>query len=153
MNIRLAENKDISQLVRMRWDFTIEYDESKKTASYDDFELECKAFLEDAIKGNQWFIWVAEVNERVVSHIYIELIHKVPRPGRQTYPFAFMTNVYTVKDFRNKRIGSKLLSTINEWAKENRYEFIIVWPSEESINYYKKNGYVHCTEPMEHFIT
>jgi len=30
MNIRLAEAKDIKQLIRMRWNFTIEYDESKK---------------------------------------------------------------------------------------------------------------------------
>ena len=29
MKIRLAEEKDIKQLIRMRWDFTIEYDESK----------------------------------------------------------------------------------------------------------------------------
>jgi GNAT superfamily N-acetyltransferase len=62
-----------------------------------------------------------------------------------------MTNVYTVKEYRNNGIGSLLLSTINNWAKENKYEFIIVWPSDDSINYYKKNGYVHCTEPMEYF--
>ncbi len=37
MNIRLAEVKDIKQLIRMRWDFTIEYDESKICASFDDF--------------------------------------------------------------------------------------------------------------------
>lgn len=29
MNIRLAEVKDIKQLIRMRWDFTIEHDETK----------------------------------------------------------------------------------------------------------------------------
>ncbi|HZH61010.1 MAG TPA: GNAT family N-acetyltransferase [Metabacillus sp.] len=100
------------------------------------------------------FIWVAEENEKIVSHIYIELIQKVPRPGRITHPFVYMTNVYTIKEFRNKGnkgIGSELLTTINEWTKENRYEFIIVWPSDDSINYYKKNSYVYCTEPMEYF--
>lgn len=62
-----------------------------------------------------------------------------------------MTNVFTIKESRNKGIGSKLLATINEWIKENKYEFVIVWPSDDSIKYYKKNGYVHCTEPMEYF--
>ena len=52
-------------------------------------------FLGNAINSGQWIIWVAEENKRVVSHIYIELIQKVPRPGRFTYPFAYMTNVYT----------------------------------------------------------
>jgi GNAT superfamily N-acetyltransferase len=151
MKIRLAELKDIKQLIQMRWDFTIEHDESKKEASFNDFALECQAFLENALKGNQWFIWVAEEKERVVSHIFIELIYKVPRPGRKTYPFAYMTNVYTIPEYRNKGIGSKLLSSINKWIKENNYEFVIVWPSDESVNYYKKNGYTTCSEPMEYF--
>ncbi|MEN2766288.1 GNAT family N-acetyltransferase [Ornithinibacillus xuwenensis] len=151
MNIRLAEVKDIKQLIQMRWDFTIEHDESKKEASFNDFASECQAFLENALKGNQWFIWVAEEKERVVSHIFIELIYKVPRPGRKTYPFTYMTNVYTIPEYRNKGIGSKLLSSINKWIKENNYEFVIVWASDESVNYYKKNGYIPCTEPMEYF--
>ncbi|WP_246944751.1 GNAT family N-acetyltransferase [Bacillus pinisoli] len=151
MNIRLAELNDINQLIKMRWDFTVEYDESKNDSSYEDFEKECYSFLKKAINSGQWYIWVAEESEKVVSHIYIELIQKVPRPGRITYPFAYMTNVYTVPEYRNKGIGSEMLQTINQWIKENDFEFVIVWPSEDSINYYKKNGYVHCTEPMEYF--
>ena len=151
MNIRLAEPKDIKQLIKMRWDFTIEFDESKRAAPFNDFEKECQHFLENAMDSDQWYIWVAEENGKIVSHIYIELIQKVPRPGRVTHRFAYMTNVYTVKEFRSQGIGSKLLSTINEWAKENSYEFIIVWPSDESVEYYKKNSYVHCKEPMEYF--
>lgn len=151
MEIRLAEIKDIPQLIKMRWDFTIEYDESKRTASYESFVKECQSFLEQAINGEQWYIWVAEENETIVSHIYIEVIQKVPRPGRITYPFAYMTNVYTIPEYRNKGIGSALLQTINEWIKENKYEFVIVWPSEDSNGYYEKNGYVHCSEPMEFF--
>ena len=153
MKIRLAEAKDIEQLIKMRWDFTIEDDESKKSASYECFEKECYSFLENAINSGRWFIWVAEENEKIVSHIYIELIQKVPRPGRTTYPFAFMTNVYTVPEYRGKGIGSKVLHSVNKWVKENNYEFVIVWPSEDAIPYYEKNGYVHCKEPMEYFPT
>ncbi len=111
----------------------------------------CQFFLENALKSDRWVIWVAEESEKIVSHIYIELIEKVPRPGRITYPFAYMTNVYTVPEYRNKGIGSKVLSSINKWIKENNYEFAIVWPSDEAIDYYKKNGYVQCAEPMEYF--
>lgn len=151
MDIRYAEKKDIKQLIKMRWDFTIEYDESKRNASYYSFEKECQIFLENAMNSCQWFIWVAEENEKVISHIYLELIQKVPRPGRVTHPFAYMTNVFTIPEYRNKGVGSKMLKTINKWMKENNYEFVIVWPSDESIHYYKKNGYVHCKEPMEYF--
>ena len=151
MIIRFAEEKDIEQLIKMRWDFTIEDDESKKDASYDHFEKECHAFLVSAINSGLWFIWVAEENGKIVSHIYIELIQKVPRPGRVTSPFAYMTNVYTVPKYRGRGIGSKVLQEINKWIKDNNYEFVIVWPSEDSIHYYERNGYVHCKEPMEYF--
>ncbi|WP_245644924.1 GNAT family N-acetyltransferase [Peribacillus loiseleuriae] len=88
--------------------------------------MKFQSFLENAIKSEHWFIWVVEEERRIVSHIYIEIIQKVPRPGRMTSPFAFITNVYTVRGFRNKEIGIQLLTTINEWTKKEQYEFIIV---------------------------
>ncbi|MEK3808076.1 GNAT family N-acetyltransferase [Bacillus sp. FSL H8-0547] len=151
LKIRFAEEKDIDQLIKMRWDFTIEHDESKKSSSFTDFEKECRSFLEHAIKGDRWMIWVAEGNGKLVSHIYIELIEKVPRPGRTTYPFAYMTNVYTIPEYRNKGIGSMVLGSINQWIKDTKCEFVIVWPSDDAIDYYKKNGYAYCVEPMEYF--
>ncbi|QFF99178.1 N-acetyltransferase [Psychrobacillus glaciei] len=153
MNIRLAERKDINQLIQMRWDFTLEDYQTKifDESDFEAFKLECHDFLVKALDSETWFIWVAEENSKIVSHIYIELIQKVPRPGRITNPFAFMTNVYTVEGFRNKGIGSKLITTINEWVERKKYEFIIVWPSDDSIDYYKRNGYKHCKEPMEFF--
>jgi GNAT superfamily N-acetyltransferase len=151
MEIRLARQEDIVSLIRMRWDFTLEHDTSGKVKEedYAYFNDECREFLMNAIGGNDWYIWVAELDEKIVSHIFIELVHKVPRPGRITYPFAYMTNVYTLPDYRGKGIGSKLLTRINEWAKEQKYEFVIVWPSDESIEFYRRNGYRHCKEPME----
>ncbi|MDI2588737.1 GNAT family N-acetyltransferase [Psychrobacillus sp. NEAU-3TGS] len=153
MKFRLAERKDIDQLIQMRWDFTIEDNDMKifTKSDFESFKAECHTFLESALKSETWFIWVAEQDAKIISHIYIQLIEKVPRPGRITYPFAYMTNVYTEKEYRKQGIGSKLITTINEWVSENNYEFIIVWPSDDSVEYYKRNGYVRCKEPMEYF--
>ncbi|MGG0644589.1 GNAT family N-acetyltransferase [Sporosarcina gallistercoris] len=151
MNIRLARKEDVEQLMKMRWDFTIEFDKSKKEEPYEDFREIFKTFFDGALKSRQWFIWVAEENGNISSHIYVELIQKVPRPGQTTHPFAYVTNVYTIPEYRNQGTGSELLRSVNNWVKENRFEFVIVWPSEDSINYYKKNGYIPCKEPMEYF--
>lgn len=105
--------------------------------------------LTQALSSGKWFIWVAEVEGRIVSHIFVELIEKVPRPGRITYPFAYMTNVYTVHEYRSQGIGSQLLKRIEEEGKKKSHEFIIVWPSEEAVPFYARNGYKHYTEPME----
>jgi GNAT superfamily N-acetyltransferase len=92
---------------------------------------------------------VAVQDGLIVSHNYIELIEKVPRPGRVTHPFAYMTNVYTMPACRSQGIGSRLLERIREWAEERQYEFIIVWPSEEGRDFYARKGYRVCNDPME----
>jgi len=150
MNIRLATNEDIDQLVRMRWDFTNEYMESPiNEEQYDAFYLECRSFLIEAINSNRWFIWVAEKEGQILSHVYLETINKVPRPGRQTHPFTYMTNVYTLPEHRGMGLGSQILKQVELWSRENKHEFIIVWPSEWSIDFYERNGYKLCKEPME----
>lgn len=151
MNIRLATAEDIDQLIRMRWDFTLEdYPEMVQNANgYTSFEKECREFLVQAIAGERWHIWIAEKDGQVVSHMYIELIEKVPRPGRITRPFAYMTNVYTIPEWRGKGVGGKLLSQINTWVKDNHYEFVIVWPSDEGTEFYKRHGYTQCRDPLE----
>ena len=93
---------------------------------------------------------MAETGGEIVSHIYIELVEKVPRPGRVTHPFAYMTNVYTCPGWRGQGIGGRLLDAVNDWAAAEQYEFIIVWPSEAGIRHYEKKGYNPCTEPMEY---
>lgn len=154
MYIRKAELKDIERLIKMRWDFTVEYDVSGKIneSEYIHFQKECETFLVNAINGQRWIIWVAETNGEIVSHIYLELIQKVPRPGRITNPFVYMTNVYTVEEYRGNGIGSRLISHVNSWTMEMKYEFIMVWPSEESIEFYKSNGYKNCNNPLEYVI-
>jgi len=148
MIIRKATEADIDALVLMRWEFTMEHQPDVK----DDFELfaaECRVFLQEALRSDRWFIWVAEVKGGIASHMFIQLIDRVPRPGRTTYPFVYMTNVYTDPDYRSRGIGSKLIQVIREWATVNRYEFIIVWPSEESRDFYGRNGFSPCNDPME----
>ncbi|NDI33182.1 GNAT family N-acetyltransferase [Chengkuizengella sediminis] len=155
MNIRLAGTKDIEQLIKMRWDFTLEDYPDKKIqdSDYNQFHEECESFLLNAFNNNHWYIWVVEIEGKIVSNIYIEVIHKVPRPGRITYPFGYMTNVYTIPESRGLGLGSKLMTEINKWAEELNYEFIIVWPSEQSIDFYSRNGYIHCKEPMENTLS
>lgn len=108
--------------------------------------FECRSFLLEAINSNRWFIWVAEADAQILSHVYID---KVPRPGRKTNPFTYMTNVYTLPEHRGKGLGSQILKQIELWSKMKEYEFIIVWPSEWSIQFYERNGYKPCKEPME----
>ncbi|WP_246021631.1 hypothetical protein [Paenibacillus zeisoli] len=79
--VRLATLDDVDELVGMRWDFSTE-DYGVSTVSFEEFHQICSEFLVRAIENGDWYIWVAEVEKNIVSHMYLQLIHKVPRPGQ-----------------------------------------------------------------------
>ncbi|MEW4425942.1 GNAT family N-acetyltransferase [Paenibacillus pabuli] len=149
MLVRLATLKDIPQLVQMRWDFS-EEEHVNNVVTFKEFNQICSEFLLKSIRSGDWYIWVAEISGSLVSHMYLQLIHKVPRPGKSPDPYyGYVTNVYTRPDFRNLGIGSKIHKVMENWSKENEVEFLILWPSSESVDFYSRNGFSQCEEALE----
>ncbi|WP_246281105.1 GNAT family N-acetyltransferase [Saccharibacillus qingshengii] len=149
--MRTARTDDIGQLAEMRYDSTIENhpeltitDEQQR-----DYTDEMHEFLEEAIGSEHWVVWLAEYGEEIVGHVYLEMVRKVPRPGRTTKPFIYMTNVYTRPQHRGLGIGSRLAQVVEQWARELDHDFIMVWPSGRGEEFYTKNGYSACSVPME----
>ncbi|REE86197.1 RimJ/RimL family protein N-acetyltransferase [Paenibacillus taihuensis] len=156
--IRLATTADIDVLVQMRYDFTMEdYPElqqqrrhSDTDTDIEDFHRTCSTFLESAINGGEWFIWVAEADGQLVSHMYLQLIHKVPRPGKCEDPyFGYVTNVYTRPAYRGRGIGTQIHHAMEQWAIANNVEFLILWPSETSVAFYERSGFRPSAEALE----
>lgn len=149
MLVRLATFEDIPQLVQMRWDFSVE-ERLESAVTFEEFSGICSEFLVHAIRSGDWYIWIAEISGSLVSHMYLQLIHKVPRPGKSKDPYyGYVTNVYTLPTFRNQGIGSKIHKAMEKWSKENEVEFLILWPSSESVKFYSRNGFSRCEEAME----
>ena len=146
--IRLARHEDIQELVEMRRDFTFEDFESGAAITRPGYEDDCRTFLSDAITSGRWHIWLAEVGGRIVSHAFVALIEKVPRPVRQNARIAYLTNVYTRPDSRGQGIGAQIIRCAQESAREADVELIIVWPSDESIEFYKREGFEQPNEPL-----
>ncbi|WP_429844231.1 GNAT family N-acetyltransferase [Brevibacillus sp. FIR094] len=147
--IRLATLDDVDELVQMRWDFS-EEEKTINSVSFEDFKPICSEFLMKAIKSGDWYIWIAEVEGRLVSHMYLQFIHKVPRPGKSPDPyFGYVTNVSTRPSFRSQGIGTMIHIAMEQWSKENNVEFLILWPSSDSVKFYARNGFSQCEEAME----
>jgi GNAT superfamily N-acetyltransferase len=146
--VRLARLDDIEQLVEMRRDFTFEDLGSTEAIGRPGYEEDCRAFLTDAITGGRWNIWVAEVEGEIVSHAYVALIDKVPRPTRETARIAYLTNVYTRPGFRRRGIGAEVVQLAQKAARQADVELIVVWPSNDSIEFYKREGFAEPDEPL-----
>jgi GNAT superfamily N-acetyltransferase len=151
--IRQSNKTDIEQLIKMRFDFTAEYQEIDPNL-FESFVEESNQFFEEAIETDRWVIWVAEDKNRIVSHTFLEIIDTVPRPGRKKSPYGYVTNVYTIPEYRSKGIGSMIMDELNKWSIDNGLTFLMVWPSETSIDFYEKNGFKRNEEIYEqHYIT
>jgi GNAT superfamily N-acetyltransferase len=146
--IRLAAQSDIAELVEIRRDFTFEDLEPRDRNSRSGYEADCRAFLEDAITSGCWQIWVAELEGRLVAHAFVALVEKVPSPRRENRRIAYLTNVYTRPEHRNEGIGDRLMKRALEAARDAGVELMIVWPSDESVEFYKRQGFAAPQEPL-----
>lgn len=151
MRIRRGHVRDIPQLIRMRYDFSME-DKPAQPELFDAFYEECEAFFQEMFASSRWSVWVAEADESIVSHIYLERVDTIPRPGRKKSPYGYITNVYTKPEYRARGIGGAILQEINRWAKENGFTFLTVWPSEASVKFYERHGFARAEEMMENHL-
>jgi GNAT superfamily N-acetyltransferase len=146
MDYRLAAVEDIPALAEMRW----ERDPSQSTSiNKAEFMQVCQRFLEEAFASERWYIWVAAEGDELISHIYVQFIEKVPRLASFHPCFGYVTNVFTRPAWRGQGVGGKLMETVISWTREEGLEMLVVWPSQESIEFYQRSGFTNQTEMME----
>jgi len=144
--IRRATSRDLSALARLRCEFTLE--DGPIAAPREDFD---SAFLEivgNGLNDGGWVVWVAEVNGEIVSHAFVGLVDKIPRPTAGHRWLGYLTNVYTVRKHRNRGLGGRVLEATKEWAREEDVELLVVWPSAESVSFYRQHGFGGDGEPL-----
>ena len=143
--IRLATLGDVEQLVSLRRAFAFEDDVGVERP---EFAEECRAFLHAAISSGRWRIWVASLGAEIVAQLFVGLVDKVPRPTEDRRRIAYLTNVYTVPAHRNRGIGENLLAAAQEDAVSLDVELMFVWPSDESLDFYRRAGFASGRDPL-----
>lgn len=96
-----------------------------------------KQILED----ENHHIIVAEVDGRIVSSCVCVII---PNLTHHQQPYAFVENVVTAEDCRNRGLATACLDYAKELAeKENCYKMMLLTGSkkESTLNFYRKAGY------------
>lgn len=149
--IRLAEEKDYLQMATMKWLHGQEDDEDYGERNLEGVDKQefIDSFV-DFMKAQKCYtVFVMEENEIIISSMFVSIIPKVPKPNGKSKSIAYLTNVYTLKEYRNKGIGTKLLQFIKNFLKECACELVIVWPSDNSVEWYKRNGFCSENEVFE----
>ncbi len=115
---RMANEADVDELAQMRWDFRLEEAPGTTTHDHPTFLDACTAFLRQGLVQERWTYWIAQVETRIVSHIFIQRVPKVPKPNRLADELGYVTNVSTRPAYRGQGIGTQLMTRVFAWAAE-----------------------------------
>lgn len=98
---------------------------------------------------SEYKIFVASEDDVIASAMFVYVIPKLPKPNGKAKCIAYLTNVYTRKEYRNLNIGTELLTYIKEYLQKEKCELLFAWPSDNSVNWYKRNGFCDKNEIFE----
>lgn len=141
MDYRIATVADLAVLADMRWDFCMETGKHPAVIDKPQFIEECLEFLHDGLNSGQWVYWVAMDDATLVAHICIQRIKKMPKPHQLFAKYGYITNVYTRPAYRSRGIGAELMQHVFAWAKAERLDTLILWPSEKALPFYQRAGF------------
>lgn len=105
-----------------------------------EFEVQMARWLES--EGERRTSWVAMVTGRPVGMASLFEYRRMPRPRRLASRWGYISNMFVDKEFRNRGIGSELLRAITVSAEEREYVRLVLSPSPESVEFYRRAGFV-----------
>jgi GNAT superfamily N-acetyltransferase len=138
---------DVPALAELRRAWTLE-EEGSDARPRDDFEDAFTSVVADGIESGRWVVWVAEADGQIVSHAFVCVVDRIPRPIEQLPAIGYLTNVYTRPDHRGSGLGGRVLEEVTAWARDVGIELLVVWPSEESVPFYERHGFGSRGTPL-----
>jgi GNAT superfamily N-acetyltransferase len=134
--IRRAEDADIAAIVQLRREWTRE---EHGDIADPDFEENLAAWF--AQEWSRRILWLAEVGGRPAGMMNLAIYERMPRPGRALSRWGYLGNVFVLAAYRNRGIGSRLVSAALNYADQNGFVRLVLSPSERSIPLYERAGF------------
>jgi GNAT superfamily N-acetyltransferase len=148
--IRAAHVDDARALAELRWEFRAGRDPAIEERQF--FVDRCAEWMAHELAGTTWRVWVALRDGRIVGQVWVQLIQKVPNPIGERERHAYLSNLY-VQPSERGGVGTALLETVIEWARENGVDRIVLWPSPRSVTLYRRHDFRRDADVMELALT
>jgi GNAT superfamily N-acetyltransferase len=142
VSIRRCEISDVEILVKMRLEFLKEAGHVKDGTNVKELTYELAEYIKSHIDKDLFF-WVAEIEENVVSTGALSLWEKLPiYSGKQNgSKVGYISNMYTVQEYRKKGIASNIVEEIIKFGKEIGMLKIMLHALEDGKNVYNNLGF------------
>lgn len=141
LEFRLATIEDLDDLVRLRVLMQTEVNNFEINDVTAEYISNVRRYFESALPAKKYMSAVASVDEHVVATAGVCFYEKPPSILGGSGLVGYVTNVYTVKDYRKNGIGGKLMAILVDMAKEIRADKLHLGATEDGLGIYKSVGF------------
>ncbi len=149
LRIRLARSGDCRALADLRYRFRAEIESVTETKSQ--FLRRCTSWMKKRFRAGSclWRCWVLDDGKQLLGHICVQLFEKIPNPVNQPELHAYVTNLYVIREMRDRRLGKRLLNKALSRCRARGTDAVILWPSSASRSFYRQCGFVAPSDIFE----
>lgn len=134
--IRRAGHADLAAIVQLRHEWAWEEEGEIEDP---DFEENLAAWF--AREWSRRIMWLAEEGGRPAGMMNLAVYERMPRPGRALSRWGYLGNVFVRTAYRNRGIGSQLVSAALDFADQNGFARIVLSPTGRSVPLYERAGF------------
>ncbi|MCL2048168.1 MAG: GNAT family N-acetyltransferase [Defluviitaleaceae bacterium] len=140
MNYRKATIDDIQILARYRKQQLI--DEGLPLNANMNIDKDLSDYFISSISNGSLISWLAEDNGKIIATSGICFYQLPPTFSNPTGRVAYITNMYTLPEYRKHGIASRLLKLVVDEAIKLEYKLIRLHASDDGKSIYSKIGFV-----------
>lgn len=152
MGVRVADDRDLPALTRLRRDWAAE-----RIGVVDDegFDRTFAAWWRAELPRRTF--WLAEAgSERTgytaVGSLNVVEVGNMPRPGARPGRWGYVGNAFVVASYADRGVTAALLSAAVEHAQARRYQRLVLRPAPRSTPFYLRHGFAPAGEGMLMFV-
>jgi len=134
MNYRKATQSDIPYFIKFRKALL-------KRENDNSIDVELASYFKNAMEDGMTILWVAEENGVVVSSVLLGVMQMVPRFDNSSGKVAYLTNMYTLPEYRRRGIATELMTNVIQVAKTQGIKKILLHSSEAAKSVYENLGF------------
>lgn len=146
VQVRQATFKDAPELACLRWECS---GGQAAGETLEQFQDQFARFLNEAFCRNNWNVWVAEQDGKMIGHLFVHQVLRVPRPGQTHDRWGEVTEFLVTPGAPKQDIETEMLCAVTEWAREQGLEALRVWPGDESVAFYERLGFARIGQALE----
>lgn len=147
--IRRATIDDLSSLIHFRIALFREMGLLNNKITVESFQKACKDFFSQFIPIEEFLSWVAEDDKgEIIATSGLVYLQKPPDPRNMRGIEAYVMNMYTLPEWRNQGIATKLMEEIFTFTKKKGINLIRLHTTEGARSAYGKAGFIEVDNEM-----